>query len=88
MTLSRNIAVCAALLDGEICLFDPENAHYLNLNSTGSAIWELLEEPMELEQLVDKLVARYSIEKNKCLVETKLFIEASLEQGFLIDSDA
>ena len=88
MLLSRNMAVCAAMLDGEICLFDPDNAQYLNLNSTGSAIWELLEEPMELEQIVDNLITKYSIERNKCLEETKLFVEASLKQGFLIDIDA
>ena len=47
MVIVRNPEVCAAELDGEICLFEPVKAEYLNLNSTGSAIWNLLEEPGE-----------------------------------------
>ncbi len=35
MTLSRNPAICAAELDGEICLFHPDNAEYLNFKATG-----------------------------------------------------
>ena len=80
--MTSQIYVCAALLDEEVCLFDLNSAQYLNLNSTGSAIWDLLEEPTELEQIVDALVAKYSIDRHQCLEDTKSFIEGSVAQGF------
>lgn len=49
---SHHPEVCAAELDGELCLFHPVTAQYLNLNATGSAIWRLLEQPFSREALV------------------------------------
>ena len=58
MLIARNPEVCAAELDGEICLFEPVRAEYLNLNATGSVIWNLLEQPPEVEQLLTALQSR------------------------------
>ena len=55
--LSRHPEVCAAELDGEVCLFQPETAQYLNLNPTASAIWRLLENPLSRDALVTALMA-------------------------------
>ena len=54
--LFRHPEVCAAELDGEVCLFHPETAQYLNLNATASAIWRLLEQPLSRNALVTALV--------------------------------
>ena len=62
MPLSRNPEICAAELDGEMCLFNPEQAEYLNLNGTGSSIWNLLDAPAELEELICELQARYAVD--------------------------
>ena len=55
MLIVRNPQVCAAELDGEICLFEPVQAEYFNLNSTGSAIWNLLEQPAEVAAVLNRL---------------------------------
>jgi hypothetical protein len=41
-----------------VCLFNLENAEYLNLNATGSCIWTLLETPSSLEDLIGNLQER------------------------------
>jgi hypothetical protein len=63
MLIARNPEVCAAELDGEICLFEPVKAEYLNLNATGSAIWNLLEQPTEVEQLLTALQSSYALKR-------------------------
>jgi hypothetical protein len=83
MTLSRNPAICAAELDGEICLFHPTNAEYLNLNATGSAIWNLLETPMPREQLLACLLERFAVESATCRRDTAAFLAEAIDRGML-----
>ena len=88
MTLSRNPAICAAELDGEICLFHPDNAEYLNLNATGSAVWSLLDAPMDREQLLAQLLERYAVEETTCRRDTEAFLAEALDRGMLLEEPA
>ena len=83
MLISRNPEVCAAELDGDICLFEPVKAEYLNLNATGSAIWNLLEEPTELAPLIASLLSRYDVDADTCRQETEAFISEAIKRGML-----
>jgi len=88
MTLSRNPAICAAELDGKICLFHPDNAEYLNLNATGSAVWSLLDAPMDREQLLAQLLERYAVEETTCRRDTEAFLAEALDRGMLLEEPA
>lgn len=81
--LSRNPDICAAELDGEVCLFNPESAEYLNLNATGSCIWNLLAQPVPLRDLVFRLEERYAVDHGICQEETERFVEDALQKGML-----
>jgi hypothetical protein len=84
----RNPEICAAELDGEICLFHPENAQYLNLNATGSAIWTVLEVPTDRDGLVAQLLARYEVEEATCRSETEAFLSEAFALGMLLEDPA
>ena len=80
----HNPAICAAELDGEICLFHPATAEYLNLNATASAIWRLLAQPQGAEQLLNALLERYAVDPASCRQETQAFLQQALERGMLL----
>ena len=84
MMIVRNPEVCAAELDGEICLFEPVKAQYLNLNSTASAIWNLLEEPKELDHLLEALQNRYEVDLDICRQQTEAFLGEAFRRGMLL----
>ncbi len=88
MLILRNPEICAAELDGEICLFHPENAQYLNLNATGSAIWTMLEAPTDRDGLVAQLLARYEVEEATCRSETEAFLSEAFALGMLLEDPA
>lgn len=88
MLILRNPEICAAELDGEICLFHPENAQYLNLNATGSAIWTMLESPTDRDGLVAQLLARYEVEEATCRSETEAFLSEAFALGMLLEDPA
>ena len=85
MLIIRNPQVCAAELDGEICLFEPVKAEYLNLNSTGSAIWNLLEKPTELDHLLEALQNRYDVDLDTCRQQTEAFLGEAFKRGMLLE---
>jgi len=86
--LSRHPEVCAAELDGEVCLFHPETAQYLNLNPTASAIWRLLEQPQSRATLVSALVASHEVEEEQCRLETDAFLGEALASSMLVEKEA
>ena len=83
MLIARNPEVCAAELDNEICLFEPVKAEYLNLNATGSAIWNLLEKPITMDILLTELQSRFSVDATICRQETEAFISEAMKRGML-----
>ncbi len=84
----RNPVICAAELDGEICLFHPESAKYINLNATGSAIWTLLDAPQERNWLVAQLLDRFAVGEAMCSEQTDDFLSEALQQGVLLQVTA
>ena len=88
MLILRNPEICAAELDGEICLFHPENAQYLNLNATGSAIWTVLEAPTDRDGLVAQLLTRFEVEEATCRKETEAFLSEAFALGMLLEDPA
>ena len=84
----RNPVICAAELDGEICLFHPESAQYINLNATGSAIWTLLDAPQDRNWLVAQLQDRFAVGEAICGKQTDDFLSEALQQGVLIQATA
>jgi hypothetical protein len=83
MPFQRHPDVCAAELDGEICLFHPHTARYLALNATGSAIWQLLERPMDLKGLVSALQDQFEVDDEPCREHTSAFLGEALVCGML-----
>jgi len=83
MPYQRHPDVCAAELDGEICLFHPHTARYLALNSTGSAIWHLLEQPMDLPDLVRALQRDFEVDDGACRDHTLAFLDEAVACGML-----
>ncbi|MFM7642056.1 MAG: PqqD family protein [Cyanobium sp.] len=88
MPLLRNPVICAAELDGEVCLFHPERGEYLNLNASGSAIWNLLDSPLEREELIRQLLERYAVDEADCRRDTETFLTGALEREMLLEEAA
>jgi hypothetical protein len=83
MPYQRHPEVCAAELDGEICLFHPHSARYLALNATGSAIWQLLESPRDFNGLVSALQAEFEVDDEVCREHTRAFLGEAVACGML-----
>lgn len=78
----RTATPLAAEVDGELVMLDPATSRYFGLADTGMRIWQLLEEPRSVDDLVATLVAEYEVEPEQCTDEVMAFLD-QLEQAGL-----
>lgn len=53
-------------LDGDKVMMDLEKGQYFALNTVASRIWEEIESPIEVRQVIDTLLKEYDIEQIEC----------------------
>jgi len=80
---SRSADVCSAELDGTACLFDPSTAEYLNLNSSGTAIWNAISVPKTIEDIISELLNQFDVEPDQCTKETANFLQEAVNKGMI-----
>ena len=61
-------------IDGEIVMLSIENSEYYGLEKVGSRIWELIEKPLTMKELVAKLLDEFDVDEERCWKETTDFV--------------
>jgi Coenzyme PQQ synthesis protein D (PqqD) len=67
----------------EIIILNMETGDYLGLNSVGSAIWEQLSSPKSVNQIIEKLMIEFEVEREICLAQTLEYLEKINTLGLL-----
>ena len=83
--LSRRMGLMTADMTGSAVMMDIMPGKYCNLGEVGGRIWELLEEPMTVAALVQKLTAEYDASAERCRADILPFLRKLLERGLLVE---
>jgi hypothetical protein len=89
MGISANDVVCqiedivASDIDDEKVMMSIEKGHYYGLDPIGSRVWELIESPVRVSELVDALVVKYDVERPICEQDVLAFLAELHEAGIL-----
>ena len=70
-------------LDGEKVMMDLEKGQYFALNSVASRIWEVIESPISVNNVVETLLEEYEVEREECEKSVLEFIKG-LEDASLV----
>ena len=84
--LSRRAGLMAADMNGSAVMMDIMTGKYYNLGTVGGRIWELLEEPMTIAAMVEKLTAEYDVSAEKCRSDIEPFLNTLLDRGLLVEA--
>lgn len=68
----------------ELVMMDIQNGNYVGLNETGRAIWELIETPVKVSDLVAQLAAKYSVTTEECMKDTLEYLDKMNDQQLLL----
>lgn len=73
-------------VDGEMVMMNVETGAYASLNETGKSIWNLLEEPKSLEEILPALLEEYDIDADGAKKDVELFLSKLVEQKILVNN--
>jgi hypothetical protein len=78
---SKNQTSCD--LDDETAIVNFENGVYYGLDPTGARVWNLLREPVTIEELCSSLGRVYDVEPSRLESDIRAFIGDLAEQGLV-----
>ena len=84
--LSRREGLMAADMNGSAVMMDIMTGKYYNLGQVGGRIWELLEEPMTVAALIQKLTEEYDVSAQQCRADIEPFLNTMLSRGLLLEA--
>lgn len=82
--VKRNPEMVTNEVDGELVMMSIENGEYYGLDEIGSRIWELIETPLSVKELVTKLTEEFEVTEEECLADTLDFISELNEKNLVL----
>jgi len=73
INISENSTVAAikeqvsSEMDGDIIIFNMKNGIYYGLDSVGTKIWNLIQEPKTVREIHDAILNEYDVEPERCM---------------------
>lgn len=74
-------------LGGEAVILSLINGVYYGLDPVGARIWQLVQEPVTLEQIRDVLRAEYNVEAAELRVDIRELLEQLAEHGLIENAE-
>lgn len=71
-------------LDGEIAILNLESKLYFGLTDVAATLWNALEEPRSLDELISSILAEYAVEKDQCCADVIAFLGELETRGLLV----
>ena len=79
--LKKNLNVTD--LSGEKVMIDFESGKYFMIKGAGNDIWDLIQNEITVEEIVDRLLAEYDVSREECEKSVEEFIEKLKELEFI-----
>ena len=81
--VSRKPHVVDSVLDDEMLALDPRSGEVFVFRLTARAIWELLETPMSMKELCDRLREKFDVDEGRCAEEVSMFLGRLHAEGII-----
>jgi hypothetical protein len=81
--VSRNQDLIAASIDNDLVMMSVDQGEYYGITGVGSQVWEMLAEPISVEDITRHLCAEYDVDKNLCQADMQSFVDDLLKLGLV-----
>jgi Coenzyme PQQ synthesis protein D (PqqD) len=82
-TVGWTEGIVANDIDDEKVMMNVEKGQYYGLDPVGSRVWELLERPVRVAELIDALTLKYDVDRATCERDVLAFLEELHEDGII-----
>ena len=81
--VQRDPEIIAAEADQDLVMVSIASGSYYGVSDVARAIWEAIEHPKKVSDLVDDLTSAYNVDRSKCEKETLSFLGDLLTERLL-----
>lgn len=81
--ITRKTDIITADMEGEKAMMSIERGKYYGLNEVGSCIWQLLDQPVTMEELIGKLMKEYQVDEITCERDVAFFLRKMCQEGLV-----
>jgi hypothetical protein len=81
--IQRTQDILSSVMDEETVLLSIQNSQYYGLRQTGSRVWQLIEKPISLGQIIDILVMEYKVSRTECENDVLEFLDGLQEKNLI-----
>ncbi len=79
--LKKNLNVTD--LSGEKVMIDFESGKYFMIKGSGNDIWELIQNDITVEEIIEKLLSEYDVSREECTKSVEEFLDKLKEYDFI-----
>lgn len=83
----RNLKIVDGELDDNQVMMHLEKGKYFGLNKVGKRIWELVEQPKSLDEIIVALLSEYNVSEEQCQQEVKSFLKNAVDNEIILKND-
>jgi len=80
----KNKSILENEIDGEKIMLNIDNGEYYGLDKIASRIWELLNEKIEIESLIQQLLEEYEIDYETCKNDVLEFLDELIKKKLIV----
>ena len=85
--VQRDPDVIAAEVGQDVVMVSIDKGQYYGVSEVAREIWQAIEQPKKVSDVIADLVANYNVDRSLCEKETLLFLEELLAEHLLQVSD-
>lgn len=84
MKYIRNSQTISGRLHDELVMMDIDKGKYFSLNPVATRIWDLIDKPLDIEELCQLLMEEYDVTYDQCLSETAELLAEMVRLGLIL----
>jgi hypothetical protein len=81
--VNRKRDIVTADMFGEVVMLNVEKGQYYNISVTGSAVWGIIDDPIPVDSVIEKVLEKYDVTKKQCEEEVLAFLNVMYEEGLV-----
>lgn len=79
----RREDISTTIIDGELGMMSEKKGKYYTLDFIGTRVWELIEQPLAVEELVILLMKEYDVDRVTCEVDLLELLDKLIKEELI-----
>lgn len=79
--ITRHPDMLSAEIGGEAVMMSIEKGAYFGLNPIATRIWDLIDQPRSIAELIETITAEYEVSDEQCAADVQEFVADMIKRG-------